>query len=81
LPFNGIEDWIRLHPSAVQALRVPPITLDDPDELAGVIFGAIDIHDGDVGRSRNVIDRAAEPVLDVSIAASSPHRKPFGKNL
>ena len=53
-------------------LFVPPLALDDPHQLARMIFGAADIDDGDIGRGRGVVDGATEPLLDLAVAAPRP---------
>src|SRR4051812_37856079 len=60
---------------------VPFLALDDTDELAGVVFGAADVNDGNVGCRRGVLDRAAQAVFDHAVAASCAHRNPFSQNV
>src|SRR6478736_4868472 len=59
----------------------PFLALDGADQLAGVIFGAADIDDGDVGHRSGILHRATEASLEPAVAASRAHRDPFGQNV
>jgi hypothetical protein len=46
-----------------------------------VIFGAVGVHDSDIGHRGSIVNRTAKPLLDPAIAVARRHRQPFGKNL
>jgi hypothetical protein len=56
------------------------IALDDPQQLARMMFDVAYINNGDVRHGHGIIDGAAEPVHDPPVAAPRPRRQAFGEN-
>jgi hypothetical protein len=42
-----------------------------------VIFGAIGVHNSDIGHCGCIVNRAAKPLLDPAVALARTHRQPF----
>ncbi len=62
-------------------LLAPSIAFDDLHKLARMGLDAADIGNRYIGPGCDIINGAAEPVLDLSVAAPRPRSKAFGENI
>ena len=62
-------------------LLAASIALDDLHKLPRMVLDAADIGDSHVRRGFDIVNGAAEPVLDLPVAAPRPRGKALGENI